>query len=78
MWEIIFISVVVALAVVIYLHGVFSPITLYEKKINDPLMLYYSYKGSKEGLGSEFEKIGQAAKKHFKLSDTFGIYYSMP
>lgn len=51
MWVIACIVIIATLAVLLYLHGVFKPLTIYEEQINNPLMLYYSYKGPKESLG---------------------------
>lgn len=47
MWILICIAVIAVLAFLVYLHGVFKPISLYDGEIQNPQMLYYSYKGSR-------------------------------
>ena len=77
MWILILIALV-ALLCTLYLYGAFKPMTLYRDELRNPLLLFYSWKGPKGKIGDEFGKITAVSDKYFKLSDCFGIYYSLP
>lgn len=50
MWLVI-VSVLAVLALLAYLYGIFQPVTLYRDDLKGTVMLYYSFKGSRESLG---------------------------
>ena len=78
MWVLIAIVVIVLLAYLLYAYGVFSPMTLYQETLQNTTLLYFSWKGSKEELGTPFSEVEKAKQDYFKLSNHFGIYYSLP
>ena len=77
MWIIIAVSLL-AIAYLVYAYGIFQPMALESGDLNNPLFVYYSWKGPKESIGNQFINIHAQAEKHFKLSNAFGIYYSLP
>jgi hypothetical protein len=77
MW-ILIIAILVLLVYLADKYGVFHSLTITTETLNNPILLYYSWKGAKEDLKAEHEKIAEKTKEHFKISDGFGIYYSQP
>lgn len=69
---------VAALAALIYLYGIFSPVTIYRDKWLSPHLLHFSFRGKREQIGEQFDKIRSDMENHFKLAIGFGIYYTMP
>jgi hypothetical protein len=67
-----------ALAVIVYIYGVFSPVTIYRDKLANPHLLHFTFKGNKEAIGEQFEQIKKDIGDHFKLATCFGVYYTLP
>lgn len=57
MWVLIAIAVSVLLAYLLYAYGIFNPMTLYKETMPNTTLLYFSWKGPKEDLGTPFGEV---------------------
>ena len=67
-----------ALAVLVYLYGIFTPVTIYRDKWLSPHLLHFTFRGRREIFGEQFDQIKKDTENHFRLGSCFGIYYTKP
>lgn len=78
MWITLFIIVAAVLGL-LYLYGVFRPVTTYADKWLAPHLIYYTWRGKSHEISGEFGQIAKDLQEgKFKLATCFGIYYTEP